>query len=167
MYESGLKKTGGQFLKTESGGKYRLRILNMPSVSAFKKDDGGITYRFNWPVWSYDDEAVKILTKGRSVLTQLDAISEEYGEKLPMDCDIVLTHKGSGFDTVYTVVPGKIKSELPSDWQAKMPDLLTDPKSNIPYENWVKGSEPIAKESSVHSEQVPVETYNNDLEASE
>lgn len=166
MFEEGLKKSDkGLFLKTEPGKKYRLRILDLPTVSAFKKDDGGVTYRFNWPVWSYDHDGIKIITKGRSVLTQLDAITDEYGDTLPMDCDIVLTHKGSGFDTEYTLVPGKVKEELPETWKKQMPDTLTQAKGSVPYEAFVKGTEPVAKESGKQVEQVPAEAYNDDPEA--
>lgn len=168
MFDEGIKKAGGSglFLDVDPGKKVRVRILDMPTVSAFANPDGRVSYRFNWPVWSYDEEAVKILSKGKSILTAVDAISEEYGDSLPMECDLVISRKGSGLDTEYTVVPGKNKSDLPDKWQKDVPDMSAAAKGSVPYAAWVKGTEPVAQTSKGGAaEQPPVEAYNNDPEA--
>lgn len=142
--KAGERVQSGLFIKTESGQKLRIRILDMPYVSSRVFRPGQpVKTQFAWPVWDYKAKQVRILQKGNSVFSQVGAIVEEYGEDTPMACDIVLSTKGSGIDTEYTLVPGRVQSELPKDWQKMMPDMDDKIKGGIPLKDFSDGKDPV------------------------
>lgn len=149
IYDNASKRVGGGglFIKTETGKKLRLRILDMPYVSSRKFKPGQpVKTLFAWPVWNYDEERVQILQKGNSVFSQVAAIVEEYGEDLPMACDITLTKKGSGLETEYVLVAAPIKKQLAKGWEAGMPDMDAKIKGGIPLQRFSDGEDPQVQE---------------------
>jgi hypothetical protein len=143
LYENASKhiNTGSdKYVKLQPGQKARLRVLDHPYVSLKQFREGGdISTRFHWPVWDYAAKKAKILEQGPMVFNLIADVVAEYGETVPMECDIVLGRSGEGRNTRYSAVPGKVQEELPKD--VDMPDLKTI-QGGIPLDKFSKGEKP-------------------------
>lgn len=178
IYDKASKRVGSGggdlFVKLQSDKKVRLRILEMPWVSTkqFRPGDELRTL-FSWPVWDYDADdgkgKVRVLQKGASILNQIAAIVAEYGEEVPMDCDLVITTTGEGLSTRYNVVAGKVKDPLPEAWELDVPDMEKITKGGIPLEDFSNGKTPKAQTSDedYNSDLPPLEAYNDNEAAGE
>lgn len=146
IYENASKfvnNSSDKYIKLQPGQKTRLRILSHPYVSMrqFKEGDE-IATRFHWPVWDYTANKVKILEQGPMVFNLIGDVVSEYGEEVPMECDIVLGRTGEGLNTRYSVVPGKIKAELPKDAADQFPNMAEEVKGGIPLRKFSEGNKP-------------------------
>lgn len=144
IYDNASKRVGGggAFLKLKSG-KNRMRILELPIVSSriFRAGQAPKTL-FAWPVYSYDEQKVCVLQKGASIFNQIGDIVAEYGEELPMACDLVINVKGSGLETQYSVVAAPVKSQLPKDYLNDMPQMDKLIKNGITLKDFSDGKDP-------------------------
>jgi hypothetical protein len=155
------------YVKVEPGSKVRIRIIDHPYVSTRQFQAGGdLTTRFSWPVWDYESEKVKILEQGPAVFRMISDIVAEYGEEVPMECDLVIGRTGEGLNTRYSVVPGKIQSDLPKDIHEQLPVMKDVVKGGIPLKDFGEGKKPEPRgadgadgEEGYQSEQVPIEAY--------
>lgn len=150
------------FVSIPVGKKIRLRILDHPYVSTKQWNEGGeIKTRFHWPVWDYESGKAKVLEQGAMVFNALTDIITEYGEDMPMACDISIGKTGDGLNTRYSVVPGKVQSELPSGFL--MPDMKTIVKGGVSLEDFTKGKKPTTQsrgsDDEYEPEEVPIEAY--------
>lgn len=148
LYDEASKIVGdndGLFVKFQSGTTVRLRVLDFPRVyvKAFKADEEPDT-RFSWPVWDYEAKngdnkgRIRILDKGRGFFKSIKAIVAEYGEELPMDCDLVISTTGEGLKARYNIIPGKVKADLPRNWQLDMPDMEDKVPNSWTFESYIK-----------------------------
>jgi hypothetical protein len=106
IYDDASKRVGtGLYLKLDAG-KRRIRIIEHPYVSNKPgfKDGDPIRTVFTWIVWNYDENRVQVLEQGPNLFKLIGAIIAEYGEDMPMECDLVITTTGSGIETKRTVV---------------------------------------------------------------
>lgn len=99
---------------------------------------------FSWYIWDYATKSVKILSKGAGFLRNLDAITEKWGEEMPMNCMVTITKKGSGLETKYTWVPSPLKKDdsLPKDWDADLKPLGEAIPGSIPINSFGDGDDP-------------------------
>lgn len=150
LYEDATKRVGtGLYLKLDAGEK-RIRILDHPYVSnkaGFKPEDP-IRTVFSWLVWNYDEKRVQVLEQGPGLFKMVAAVAKQWGEEMPMRCDLVITTTGSGIETKRTTVAIPHAGTMPptaslksqndgKDW----PDLerLTN---GVPLERFAKGEDP-------------------------
>lgn len=116
IYDEARKRVGsGLYLKLDAGKK-RIRLLDHPYVSnkvPFKEGDPFRTV-FSWIVWNYDENRVQVLEQGPGLFKLIGAIIAEYGEDMPMECDLVITTEGSGIDTKRTVVAVPKQGTMPA-----------------------------------------------------
>lgn len=165
LYESASKfvNTGSDlFVNVSSGQKVRLRILDHPYVSLKQWKEGGeLKARFHWPVWDYEADKVKVLEQGPMVFNLIADVVAEYGEDVPMDCDIVLGRTGEGMSTRYSVVASRIRSDLPKNYE--LPDLASTVKGGIPLSEFSKGKKPVvqSKDADYEPEDVPLDAYDD------
>jgi hypothetical protein len=158
--------TGSEkYVKIQSGGKVRVRVLDHPYVSTKQFQAGGeVTTRFSWPVWDYDSEKVKILEQGPAVFRMIGDVVAEYGEEVPMECDLIIGRTGEGLNTRYSVVPGKVQSELPKDLHEQLPHMADAVKGGIPLKDFGEGKKPKPQGADgaegYQAEEVPIEAYD-------
>jgi len=164
LYENASKyvNTGSDmFVNVSSGKKVRLRIIDHPYVSLKQWRDGDeLKTRFHWPVWDYEADKVKILEQGPMVFNLIADIVSEYGEEVPMDCDIVLGRTGEGMNTRYSVVPSKVRADLPA---FEKPDMASIVKGGVPLSEFGKGKKPVVqrKDADYEPEEVPLNAYDD------
>lgn len=152
MYDAAMKRVGtGLFLKLDAGEK-RIRILDHPYVSNKPGYNPGDPIRtvFTWVIWNYEESRLQALEQGKNLFNQIGAIAKSWGEdKMPMDCDLIITTTGAGLETKRTVVPVPHSGTMPplatlkkqndgKDW----PDLdrLTQ---GVPLARFSAGENPI------------------------
>ena len=163
LYENASKFVNSgsdKYIKLQPGSKTRLRILAHPYVSMKQFKAGGeIATRFHWPVWDYSANKVKILEQGPSVFNLIADVVSEYGEEVPMECDIVLGRTGDGLNTRYSVVPGKVQSELPKEAAEQFPNLAEEVKGGVPLRKFAEGEKPELQMVSNKTEALSVDDY--------
>lgn len=146
------------YVKIQPGQKVRLRIIDHPYVSVRQFKPGGeLSTRFSWPVWDYESKKVKILEQGPMVFSLLADVVAEYGEEIPMECDLVVGRTGEGLNTRYSVVPSKVRAELPKEAQEQMPVMQDVVKGGIPLKDFGEGKRP---EPQGVTPEVPIEAYD-------
>ena len=95
-------------------------------------------------VWSYDDNAVKILETGNSVMQQMKLIYDQFGSL--NEVDLAIRRTGSGLDTAYTVTAMQLAT--PFEWGNKELydiDILKSPDSAEKINAYLSGgTAPIA-----------------------
>jgi hypothetical protein len=120
--------------------------------------------RFSWPVWDYEAEKVKILEQGPMVFNLIRDIVAEYGEEVPMECDLVVNRTGEGLNTRYSIVPGKVQSSLPKDIHEQLPVMKDVVKGGVPLAQFGEGKKPEPQGADgaegYQSEKVPIEAYD-------
>lgn len=106
-------KGSGLFLKFTPDEGVKLRILtNDPLVN---KDKWGNT-RYSFVVWNFNEDKAQILSKGMSILRQLQELhtSDEWGGDI-RKINIRITSTGEGMETRYTVMPLPNSTDLTND----------------------------------------------------
>lgn len=145
------------FVQLQAGKKVRLRILDYPFVSSQEYVNNGkstISTKFTWEVYDYETERVRLLSKGSSIFNQIKAIAEEYGEELPMDCDVIISTEGADLSTRYTVVAGRVQKELPEGIdRINIPQKIA---GAISLREFASGVRPAVQKKE---EDLPVEDY--------
>ena len=132
----------GGFMKLQDGDN-RLRFLTDPVVQRKAFRVGEVpTEQFSWYVWNYSTESIEILTKGAGFIRNVDALMEEWGEEVPMKCDVVIKKKGSGLETKYTWVASPIKDELPKEWDKDLKPLTEVLDGAIDIASFGNGDDP-------------------------
>lgn len=153
IYDEASKRVGsGLYLKLDAGKK-RIRIVDHPYVSTkpgFKETDPLRTV-FTWVVWNYDENRLQVLEQGPSLFKLIGAIIAEYGEDMPMECDLVITTTGAGLETKRTVVAVPKAGTMPTVRQLqerdnKWPDLETL-TGGVPLARFAKDGLPETGES--------------------
>lgn len=130
------------FYKFESGDN-RIRFLSDPVVQNKTFPNNAMPQTiFSWYIWDYRTNAVAILSKGGSFLRNLDAVMEEWGEDLPMKCDVNIKKSGSGMQTKYTWVASPVKDELPKEWDNDIKPLEDILENAITIEEFGNGTDP-------------------------
>lgn len=133
--------TGG-FYKFQDGDN-RLRFLTDPVAQnkTFENNPDPQTI-FSWYVWDYRSASVAILSKGAGFLRNVDAMMDEWGDDLPMKCDVTIKKSGVGLATKYNWVASPIKSELPTDWDKDLKPLTEVLDNAIPIDEFGQGNDP-------------------------
>jgi hypothetical protein len=137
------KATGpSDYLKLSDGTDTRIRVLTDPVVEnkTFDSDPLNPKTVFSWIVWDYNNALPKILSKGPSFIRKFDFISEQWGDEIPMKCDIVIKTTGSKLNTQYDITAVPPMGELPGFWQARVDELLAKNllPNAIPIEEFLK-----------------------------
>lgn len=174
------KLDNGVFVTLTPDQAKRVRILDDPYVQNTSYRDpktgefGPPRTSFAWAVWDYEQQKVKILRKGASVLKAIDEIIDAWNiQDMPMACDVVITTTGKGLNTRYSVQGVPLDPSLPYDSRAEMPDMRKYVEGGIPINQFGEGVKPHTKQidsssdndSSVGNDdyvpdQPPIEAYN-------
>lgn len=147
MYDDATKRVGtGLYLKLDAGEK-RIRLIDHPYVSnkaGFKEGDP-IRTVFSWLVWNYDENRVQVLEQGPGLFKMIAAVAKQWGEEMPMKCDLVITTTGAGLETKRTTVAVPHSGTMPNTSVLRAdpsyPDLekLTQ---GVPLSRFAKGEDP-------------------------
>lgn len=134
--------SSGGFYKFQDGDN-RLRFLTDPVAQnkTFKNNPEPQTI-FSWYVWDYRSESVAILSKGAGFLRNVDAMMDEWGDKLPMQCDVNIKKSGVDLQTKYNWVASPVKKELPEGWDKDLKPLTEVLDNAIPIEQFGQGDDP-------------------------
>lgn len=134
--------TGG-FYKFQEGDN-RVRFLTDPVAQnkTFQDKPNDPQTIFSWYIWDYRTDSIAILSKGAGFLRNVDAMMEEWGEDVPMKCDVNIKKKGSGLETKYTWVASPVKNELPKDWDKELRPLTEVLDNAIPINDFGNGDDP-------------------------
>lgn len=171
VYDAASKRVSSgsdTYIKLQPGQKARVRVLDYPYVSMrqFKPGDE-IATRFSWPVWDYEADKVKILEQGPMVFGLIADIVAEYGEDLPMECDLVIGRTGEALNTRYSVIPTKPQSQLPKEALSQIPVMADIVKGGVPLKDFGAGKKPAVQgpdgDSEYKPEEVPIEAYDEEL----
>lgn len=139
--------TGG-FYKFQDGDN-RIRFLTDPVAQnkTFENNPEPQTI-FSWYVWDYRTNSVAILSKGAGFLRNVDAMLEEWEDKLPMACDVTIKKTGAGLQTKYNWVASPVKTELPKDWDKDLKPLIEVLDNAISIEQFGTGKDPVSSEEA-------------------
>lgn len=143
-YSSAVERVSkGTYYKFQDGDN-RLRFLCDPVVQnkTFPDKPDESQTIFSWYIWDYRTDSVAILSKGPGFIRNVDAIMEEWGEELPLNCDLNIKKSGSGFATKYNWVPSPVKEELPDDWKSGLKPLTEVLDNAIDITKFGNGSTP-------------------------
>lgn len=139
----------GLFIKLVPGKTTRLRILDDPVVQNQSYKDpqtgqfGAPRTVFSWPVWDYEKQQVRILSKGASVLKQVDEVMDAWNvQNMPMSCDIVITQTGQNLQTRYSVQGVPFDMQLPQAQNYTLPDMQKHIQNGIPITQFANGTKP-------------------------
>lgn len=133
------------FYKFQDGDN-RVRFLSDPVAQnkTFENNPEPQTI-FSWYVWDYRTGSIAILSKGAGFLRNVDALMEEWGEDLPMKCDVNIKKSGAGLQTKYNWVASPIKTGkggLPDDWDKELKPLLEAVPNSIDIKDFGNGDDP-------------------------
>ena len=139
----------GLFIKLVPGKTTRLRILDDPVVQNQSYKDpqtgqfGAPRTVFSWPVWDYEKQSVRILSKGASVLKQVDEVIDAWNvQAMPMSCDIVITQTGQNLQTRYSVQGVPFDTSLQQATHYTLPDMQKHIQNGIPITQFADGTKP-------------------------
>jgi hypothetical protein len=144
MYDEGAKRvSNSKFVEFESGKKVRLRLLYHPNVSHKQfKGNEDIKTQFAWPVWNYTLGKQQILQKGPGMFKRIASIIEDYGENMPMSCDLSITANGAGLNTTYDVTPVPVAGTMPLIKSDEIIDVDKELPNSIPLMRFAEGADP-------------------------
>jgi hypothetical protein len=133
------------FYKFQDGDN-RLRFLSDPVAQnkTFENNPEPQTI-FSWYVWDYANKKVAILSKGAGFLRNVDAMMDEWGEELPLKCDVNIKKTGVGLATKYNWVasPAKTgKDAVPENWSEGLKPLLEAVPHSIDISAFGQGDDP-------------------------
>lgn len=158
--------SNSDYVKIKSGDKTRLRILDHPYVSLrqFRPGDKP-SLRFTWAVWDYSSEKVRLLEQGAMVYGQVADIIAEYGESMPMECDLIISRSGEDLQTRYNVVSGRVQGNMSAQEAAEqMPPMSEVVKGGVTLHDYRDGKKPEVQgpdgNSGYQGEEVPIEVYD-------
>lgn len=142
---------GSVWLKFSPDTPVKLRVLtNDPLVTI---DKFGNT-RFNFLVWNWDEKKAQILSKGASILKQLQAIHTDPDYGSIREVDVKITATGEGMETRYTVMPLPKSQTLTQSIieECKLVKFSEIIKNGLPLSKYNEGEEPTPQAEEVDSD---------------